>query len=654
MGGDGGAGGVHSTNGGHNEFSGGSADHVVMAGHIDKVTITAPGAAVTPVDRAALELARMVGAQWRAEAGVRGLLDKAALPVRWTLDEGPGELATAGGLEALAEAYLALPRGRLVVLGGPGSGKSTLAVLLVLALLSRFGPGDRVPVLLSSASWDPAAEHLHAWLARRISEEYPRLLRAEFGGAQGPARLIEAERVLLVLDGLDELPQGRRAVALQRINESVPGDAPVILTSRAQEYWAAVREADVLRSATVARANPVGVEELVDYLRAAVPAHRTAQWRPVIDALRSESDGPLATALASPLMVGLLRAVHVTRPADPALLLDRTLFPDAGAVENHLLDSLVATAFPDTPPAPGLPGPRRRWRAAAAERWLGGLAVDLGHRGTEDIAWWQVGVPNWQRAVAAGLAGAVLGFVSVWPLPTGEPTFALIMAALGAGFYGDAASRTRRYVPHRKPVSRSWPWQRPRPPLIALVVVLPLALLVLIYVVIWDIGAGSGYQWVTLLMMPAPMLGLWAGALLGRSAASDDAATPPQSATRALRRAAGAAVVVGSLVTFAGIAAALLVDHGLNAAVAALLATFGMHAGLVALLRSQPGRYAVARVVLAARGQLPWRLTAFLQDAYRRGVLRQAGSVYQFRHARVRERLMHRQVALFQRSVRRR
>ncbi|MBH1935832.1 NACHT domain-containing protein [Streptomyces sp. AV19] len=49
--------------------------------------------------------------------------------------------------------------------------------------------------------------------------------------------------------------------------------------------------------------------------------------------------------------------------------------------------------------------------------------------------------------------------------------------------------------------------------------------------------------------------------------------------------------------------------------------------------------YGVARLVLAAQGRLPWRLQAFLADAHRLGILRQVGSVYQFRHASLQHRL---------------
>lgn len=49
--------------------------------------------------------------------------------------------------------------------------------------------------------------------------------------------------------------------------------------------------------------------------------------------------------------------------------------------------------------------------------------------------------------------------------------------------------------------------------------------------------------------------------------------------------------------------------------------------------------YEIARARLALRRWLPWRLMSFLADAHRRGVLRQAGAVYQFRHIELQRRL---------------
>jgi hypothetical protein len=48
-----------------------------------------------------------------------------------------------------------------------------------------------------------------------------------------------------------------------------------------------------------------------------------------------------------------------------------------------------------------------------------------------------------------------------------------------------------------------------------------------------------------------------------------------------------------------------------------------------------------SRIWLALRGEQPWRLMRFLEDAHRRGVLRQSGATYQFRHARVQDHLAH-------------
>lgn len=49
--------------------------------------------------------------------------------------------------------------------------------------------------------------------------------------------------------------------------------------------------------------------------------------------------------------------------------------------------------------------------------------------------------------------------------------------------------------------------------------------------------------------------------------------------------------------------------------------------------------FTIARIWLAAGRRTPLRLLRFLEDAHARGVLRQAGAVYQFRHARLREHL---------------
>jgi hypothetical protein len=52
------------------------------------------------------------------------------------------------------------------------------------------------------------------------------------------------------------------------------------------------------------------------------------------------------------------------------------------------------------------------------------------------------------------------------------------------------------------------------------------------------------------------------------------------------------------------------------------------------------GRFTAARVWLATRGLLPWRLLRFLEEMRRVGLMRQTGPSYHFAHSRLREALV--------------
>lgn len=51
------------------------------------------------------------------------------------------------------------------------------------------------------------------------------------------------------------------------------------------------------------------------------------------------------------------------------------------------------------------------------------------------------------------------------------------------------------------------------------------------------------------------------------------------------------------------------------------------------------GKFADTRIWLACGRSMPWRAMSFLTDAHQRGVLRQVGAVYQFRHIRLQQQL---------------
>lgn len=69
--------------------------------------------------------------------------------------------------------------------------------------------------------------------------------------------------------------------------------------------------------------------------------------------------------------------------------------------------------------------------------------------------------------------------------------------------------------------------------------------------------------------------------------------------------------------------------------------TVGLLGGLLGgLVGSAWGRWLIlARFWLPLNGWLPWRTVAFLDDSHHRGVLRQSGAVYQFRHGGIQDQL---------------
>ena len=70
------------------------------------------------------------------------------------------------------------------------------------------------------------------------------------------------------------------------------------------------------------------------------------------------------------------------------------------------------------------------------------------------------------------------------------------------------------------------------------------------------------------------------------------------------------------------------------------LVVAGLAGGVIwILIFTRWGRWLLARLWLPMTGRLPWALGALLRDGHRRGVLRREGAVYQFRHARLQDRL---------------
>ena len=602
---------------------------------------------------------RPLSLRWRAANPC--LMDQWA-NIRWgALDV---EVDIDGCLPEAADLYAKVPSGRVMVLGRAGAGKTVAAMQLGMALLDRRreatdagipGHPDRVPVLFSLAGWDPRRQSLHAWLVRRLGQEHPNLrLVGAKDGASGAQRLVDGDWILPILDGLDELAPAHRALALREMD--VP--LPMIVTCRSDAYADAVGAVHPLARAVCVEMCDVDLEDLADYLPRTLgtAADVTSKWTPVLDALRAGEDAPpadgdstaadrLRAALRTPLMISLARRAYSDTRADPADLLEARRFPTRAAIEEHLLEAFIPATYDEEGGA----------RGAEVARYLSFLAARADASGDGTIAWWTLrGAVPWlfaRTALAVGLISALC-----FGVPLGFTIGAQDNAGLGAisGLaFGGAVGIVLGIVCLVGIVAVGSANRPPRPlrlgrhfdgwkalPGIAVGVALGAA------------GSVAG-------LAHGLIFGLLLAVLLGAARGFEEpveitTAADPAAVLRA-DRAGG--VFLGAICGLLGLAIGFaLVDSAVGGLQAAGLrgnaqgawGPLAIGLGLALLLTgatigaaaSEWGLLGIVGIWLALRRLAPLDLMAFLAEARDRGVLREVGGLYEFRHSSLREYLV--------------
>jgi NACHT domain len=385
------------------------------------------------IEELADDLAATVEDQWFDEAAARRLRDPHVLPLGWSLTERnvsdslesitsvpSGGRVTAArftgrigdnfdeAIGQLAESFGSVPNRRLVVIGEPGAGKTVLALLLTLGLLRSRGRGEPVPVLLPASSWDPVTEPFDTWIARTLATSF------YSGRADAVDRLLKRQLVLPIVDGLDEISENSRRVAIREINDSLYQGRAIVVTCRAVEYQDLVNGgAPRLRGASVVEVTPLSGNDVVAYLKA-VQWPQGVSWAEVYALLQARSDSPLRAAMSTPLMVSMARMVFERLGGDPGELANEQRFSSRHAIEDHVTGLVIDAAY-----APGTTRTRRgRWDSVKAKRWLAFLAQYLHQHRERELAWWSMS----QRLLGAwvGLAiGVITGIAfmivaSVW------------------------------------------------------------------------------------------------------------------------------------------------------------------------------------------------------------------------------------------------
>jgi hypothetical protein len=526
------------------------------------------------------------------------LNDSWLLPVRWSSavsGSGPrGEvgkqtesgLRQQGNADNLAETYLGLPNGQLVVLGAPGSGKSTLIYRLVLDMLARWADGP-VPVLLSAASWRPEIDSFRTWILHELLR-YPGFANFSFESEE-MAKFLADGLIIPVVDGFDELPAGLRRIAFFALSAGQTRRAPTVVACRTEDYHEAVSlVGHPLPKAAIIEISPFGVEDAILYLSEIT--REDDAWSPVFRELREHRRGPVAQALSALEMLYMAREVYSGTSASPEELVDPIRFPARLDVENHLLDSFIPATYSDRAPLER-DTRRKYYRPALAKRWLTRLARGTSDHDTRDLAWWRYhqGVKRVAgiRAFLLGVPGGMFVISAVNEFAARDILLATVWSGLALGCFGTVLVKAPK-----RPSELSLPFR-------------------------------SGFS---------------ARSFRLRRPIESPSSSSPRDTLRADRTAtivSGVVWAVALLIIVTGIAGSFPISQspltlGLATAISALLFRF---------CTSAWGWYTLARIWYAVRGRLPWGLMGFLEDACNRGILRRVGAVYQFRSPRLHDRL---------------
>lgn len=640
------------------------------------------------LDAIAEILAISVRAQWESEERIRRIHDPFPLPARWTIaadhvmdywaningaPDRRDPIALDGQGDHLVDTFSQIPSGRLVVLGRAGAGKTILSSRFVLTLLANRSlvAGWPVPVIFSLGSWNPTTRSLRGWLAEQLINTYPVL--AERNGSQTTMaeQLLVTGRIMPVLDGFDEIPEGLRADAIVGINAGLRAGDRLLLTSRPEEYAAAVLAGDVLTAAAVVLLKDLTAEDVRSYLPLTTrkTSISAAKWKPVLDRAYDSSGFPaLADVLSTPLMVTLARTIFSDSNADPAELLD---FTSVAELEERLLAGFVPAVYSrarhDNPPC----------RAEDAHRHLAFLATHLQRLSTYDLAWWQLvtALPRTAFGLGGGLVIGLMtwlglglpGMLGAW---TGDGRTAWLAASVVvAVFWGLAGCILIGVGLHMHP---------PSPRRMKLRIAGRLGEFghdisdglrnwrSMVWFLVWSVnGAVFGLASSVFLDSEAGVadgfvVGLLVGIGTGLVASIDYALTERAEPTETISPAEllntdrATALRQGSIIgigwatvwwltiwfTFEpafGLPLGRVFPPGVWLLGWLLAASLG---ALVWILFVPVwGPWLIARTWLPLIGRLPWRVMTFLADAHQRGVLRQAGGVYQFRHARLQDHL---------------
>jgi hypothetical protein len=234
------------------------------------------------------------------ELGLQEQPDAVANPWRLVLQEAKQPIRPLPAGTRITQVYDDTD-GELLILGEPGAGKTTLLLELARDLLNRAEQDEAypIPVVFHLSSWAVKQQPLAAWLVEELSAKYQ--LPPKVGQAW-----VDADELLLLLDGLDEVREAQRSACITTINayRQEHDLVPVVVCSRKAEYLAQKVQI-MLHSAVVVQ--PLSTQQIDDYLSSVGRQ---------LEAVRVTllADSGLQEMVKTPLMLSIVMLTYQGKP----------------------------------------------------------------------------------------------------------------------------------------------------------------------------------------------------------------------------------------------------------------------------------------------------------------------------------------------------
>ncbi|RLK54415.1 NACHT domain-containing protein [Actinokineospora cianjurensis] len=572
---------------------------------------------------------------------------------------GADDAATAGRLAEVVDYYQALRPQRLVITGAAGAGKTVLALELLLGLLEVRSAEDPVPVRIPATAWD-IERPLRDWLIQHLIDAY--------GQTSRTARaLVDAGRILPVIDGLDELDAeptpaytSNAARAIEALNAYQHGRqaAPLVLTCRTLHYQA-LTDVDVwTHEAALVTIRAVDSDKARAFILSRVDT--PGRWKAVLSTLQHHPDGPLAEGLSTPWRLSLATVVYEQRDRtgahirDPDDLIAVAVTGDPTAVRDHLLAHFIPAATAVYTTASNTEPP---YTAEQIHQWLAVLAGYLHHNATTGRAVGDVPLSGtdlvlhqlWPLGGINRVRGTVIAMTALlWLIAT-----AILLTRNGIGFspgqiYGFTSAMLLivplAYTSWRElwPVplrinTRQFHTNKGRHQLAGFCLTFGLATGLSAGLAGWLFGPADGLAGGLAGGLAVGLtLGLALGLTRGTPWEHHDAASgtwdPREIVRQDFALTLGLGLVFWLMIWLTiGLTPAVILGLMLGSGSLAGLGFGGTGIRYAALLLC-------TRDLFTSR-PLPWRLSRFLHWCYHTGLIRQAGIGYQFRHRELQDHL---------------